>query len=386
MTTLVQRKNSKKAASSSANQTFNRLRKQVEAAQIKLCDTKKYLDACLAYYYEHGEPAKSRLVSSLNEMIKVMFHYYETAKLTKKQRPILKDMIFEKIERLLCHVMYSDLDEEICRINKELDGVDLAEEYGDELDTFKSEVEMFCQEMGVKIDLDNLNIDDDQNELMEKFMNAFMDSAKDKIENIDSKPQKPKSKKEIEREEKAKKLELLQKNGIGNIYKQLAKAFHPDLEQCPVRKIECVEMMKKLTVAYENNDLHTLLSLELEWLSRSEKERVIHSNEELKIYNSILKEQIEELKMQMEMLLLAPKYLNLQRFLHGGPDDVMPQMKEAIDTMELEQGNLHEILIDLKGKDGLKTLKEGIKIFSAAMEFSIDEINFKLLSQLFNDQ
>lgn len=63
--------------------------------------------------------------------------------------------------------------------------------------------------------------------------------------------EKPKSKKEINRELKAQKLADMQKQNLGQIYKQLAKVIHPDLEQDEELKNEKVELMKKLTDDYK---------------------------------------------------------------------------------------------------------------------------------------
>ena len=54
--------------------------------------------------------------------------------------------------------------------------------------------------------------------------------------------------------------------------------------------------MKRLTSAYDNGDLHALLLLEMEWMNRTSGQGKVQSDDQLKIYNSLLKDQIASLE------------------------------------------------------------------------------------------
>jgi hypothetical protein len=60
--------------------------------------------------------------------------------------------------------------------------------------------------------------------------------------------------------------EEFRKRSIAKLYKQLARVLHPDLEQDRGLQSEKVQLMQELTEAYRQNDLHTLLRLELQWI------------------------------------------------------------------------------------------------------------------------
>ena len=93
----------------------------------------------------------------------------------------------------------------------------------------KNRMEELFKESGVNIDLSKINLGDDEQDIAAKVF-AAMDEAMSGME--DAPPNKPKSKREIQKEqEKAQELEALQKKELSSIYKQLAKEFHPDLEQ-----------------------------------------------------------------------------------------------------------------------------------------------------------
>jgi hypothetical protein len=119
---------------------------------------------------------------------------------------------------------------------------------------------------------------------------------------------------QLEKEAKEKEIEAARNRSIGSIYKQLAKMIHPDLEQDPKLKMIKGEQMQKLTSAYESGDLHTLLSLELEWLKVEENNLQKLSDEKLGIYNELLKEQVEELQDEINLLPGNPRYFQLQPY------------------------------------------------------------------------
>lgn len=58
-----------------------------------------------------------------------------------------------------------------------------------------------------------------------------MHAGMDQNDELPIPPSKPKTKKELIKEQKARELEILQNKGLNSIYKRLAKGLHPDLEQ-----------------------------------------------------------------------------------------------------------------------------------------------------------
>ena len=66
--------------------------------------------------------------------------------------------------------------------------------------------------------------------------------------------------------------------------------------------------MQELTAAYRNNDLHTLLRLELVWIQREEGDVARLTEEKLAIYNVVLKEQVVALERELSQLPCHPRY------------------------------------------------------------------------------
>ena len=126
-----------------------------------------------------------------------------------------------------------------------------------------------------------------------------------KNKNIKS-SQKKKSKKQIEKELQKelaqKEKENLKNKSLKSIYINLAKLLHPDTETDEETKLFKEEIMKKITIAYNNKDIFTLLKLEMEWIKKEEKNLNNIPTSTIKLYNEILLEQIKELENNIENL------------------------------------------------------------------------------------
>lgn len=339
-----------------SQKTFNRLKNKVETLQKRLRTTYVELDKSLQYYYDQIEPKKRTLAELIKEVVIISYKYYKESKLfSTQERNILKDIILDKIGDIISLSPFnSDLTPEISAIFKELEGVSYEELVKDEINHFKTDMaEEFFEQTGINIDLSAIDSSDDANEMMRKIAEAACEGFSE----MESKAApKPKSKKQQERELKAQKLETLQKEGLNSIYKQLAKAFHPDLEQDPEQRIAKQELMKKLTTAYDNKDLHTLLSLEMEWMNGLDKENKRQTENQLKIYNSLLKEQINTLEGEIEMAILHPKYLPIHSYVAHSPASSFFILAEICRELKGDISNFQMLLTSLQSKQAEKTI------------------------------
>jgi len=78
---------------------------------------------------------------------------------------------------------------------------------------------------------------------------------------------------------------------IKTLFRQLAKAFHPDKEPLEHLKEERTTLMKKITAAYENQDLYGLLKLEKEHVGPRE-----FSDDKVELYTKYINNRLKELK------------------------------------------------------------------------------------------
>lgn len=175
-----------------------------------------------------------------------------------------------------------------------------------------------------------------------------------------------KTKKQLEKEEREKLLEEARTKNISTIYKQLAKAFHPDLELDPELKLQKEELMKQLTSAYDNNDLHTLLKLELSWVQKEENNPDKLSDAKLSIYNEVLKEQVQELENEMNIQLEHPRYQALHTLVSfpGQLKSLNLSHKKA--ELQAIAKDIAKTVVGLKGNE--KQALHEIKIITSIFE------------------
>ncbi len=109
---------------------------------------------------------------------------------------------------------------------------------------------------------------------------------------------KPKTAKQQEREAK-KELELRNiTKAVRTLYMDLVKTFHPDREPDEAEKARKTEIMQRVTEAYEKSDLLALLRLQLEFNRIDQTHLENLADEQLKYYNKILRQQVEELEQE----------------------------------------------------------------------------------------
>lgn len=78
---------------------------------------------------------------------------------------------------------------------------------------------------------------------------------------------------------------------IKSLFRELAKAFHPDKEPLEHLKEEKTSLMKKITAAYENQDLYGLLKLEKEHMGPRD-----FSEDKIELYIKYINDRLKELK------------------------------------------------------------------------------------------
>lgn len=247
------------------------------------------------------------------ERTTLIYEAYKTEKgLTKKNRETIKEWLKEEVGGICSTYDPNDTPAAIKEMFKELHGIGYEEgrmqALKEIIDPFKQDFKDFFNE---DIDFSDIDSSSSQEDILRHIfmkMGQAANDLKDKFE------QTPKSKKELAKEAKKDAVEALQNKSLHSIYKQLARALHPDLEQDPERRALKEELMKKLTVAYDKEDLFSLLKIEMEWMNHAVDKMQFHNDDEIKIYNAILKEQVAELEMASEAIFMNPRYLALHRF------------------------------------------------------------------------
>ncbi|GAB2944142.1 hypothetical protein GCM10027048_06180 [Hymenobacter coalescens] len=166
---------------------------------------------------------------------------------------------------------------------------------------------------------------------------------------------KRKTKAEREQEAAARALAADQQRlqaGTKAVYRQLARANHPDLERDPELARQKTERMQRITRAYEADDLYGLLQLLAEHRSPAAD---AESDEMLERYTRALQQQQNELKLRLQQL----KYGDKNAFMGTGKKQeaelrqIKRELRAEAEDLELvqkavqEPDNLRQLLREL---------------------------------------
>lgn len=349
--------------------TFNRLVKRLENLRKDFDKKSDKLRKQLEFYGQHIHPLEQTITEHRKEAVKLLYKSYKDEKaISKKDKEVLIEVISSQLSDIFHHSSEKP-DEEIMEIFEAIEGMSYDKAAEEDFQTMKNEMSEAFEEMGFDIDLDDLHNNMSEEEMMRKMFEMFGNLQEQAEAKEAARPKRKKTKRQIEKEEREKQIEEAKSKNIATIYKQLARIFHPDLERDPVLKSEKEDLMKQLTNAYDKNDLHTLLRLELEWIHKEEDNLDKLSDEKLSIYNEVLREQVRDLEREIFMLGQHPRYAPLQRFsmFSFGVSSSSFGLEREKHRLERTIEEIKKSVDALKGKNAIKELKTIISSFKQAM-------------------
>jgi hypothetical protein len=157
---------------------------------------------------------------------------------------------------------------------------------------------------------------------------------------------------------------------IREVYRKLASELHPDRETDAQERERKTRLMQRVNEAYQKNNLLQLLELQLELEHIDQHALNGMSEERLKHYNVVLKEQIRELDQEILHVEAAFRHAcGIDPFEPVSPDTVLRNLAGDIKTLEL---NIRSLEQDLAAFDDIRNLKlwlKHCKVVSVASDF-----------------
>ncbi len=356
-------------------QSFNRLIKKIETLRRVLEKTTIDLDQKLDYYARHIHPLELEMAGGRKQVVKLVFSFYNNGKLlSKPEKKILKNFFAVQLNGILD--FGEEPDEDLKKIFKSVNGISLEQAAEQDFELLKDEMQEMFENEGFDLDFKDFKNDMTPEEMMARLSSLqeeFLQQEQNKTANTYT---RKKTAKQLEREAREAALEDARKKNIGSIYKQLAKALHPDLEPDEAAKLEKEALMKRLTTAYKSGDLHSMLSLELEWMHKEEEAFAKISAEKLAIYNQVLKEQVHDLEQQKFALVQHPRYHPLRRYSFRSLKNINVNLPIEKKKLEEMVSSINESIAALKGKNALQEIKLIVRQFKAHWK---EEDNFTFI-------
>ena len=337
---------------------FNANVKKINDLKQKLVEEETALRHIMTRIQADIMPLQDKHNGALVEMVYVFDKHHDDAFFKKKEKAKIADFIVTKSQELIMELGHDELKP-------------IYDKYADEsFDTMNAEAESATAEMmksmmqsmfGVEID-DDADVSDPQK--MQAYVAQKMAEKQEAAEARQA--TKKKTAKQMEREEKAKEETKNISKAARSIYTDLVKAFHPDRELDEVERDRKTEIMKRVTEAYGNDDLFELLRLKIE-LQGTDIEAMALADEQLKYYNKILKEQINELEQsrwQLQMQASGGPMGGQDLFARFGGDEKTMKGKftREMNRLKKQTQALERDIDELKIKENMRMFLKSYEI------------------------
>ena len=307
---------------SKGQKTFNTLVKKIDISRKELAQWQ----LVVVSYQQKVAGDFAPLLQAFQKLQATMVHNLDHALaapgLTKSERGVVKDLICQLAE----HLVGVSGDAALKEIYNRHSAGDYDAEEAAAAHSMKEVMErMFGLDMGDAAELDSpADIMAHVKQQMEKIELAG-------LEEQDRRSRRKKTPKQAAREAAAK-IESDQTSlSIREVYRKLASALHPDREPDLQERARKTALMQRVNQAYDKKDLLQLLELQLE-LEHIDAHAIAGLSEDrLKHFNKILKEQLAELEQEiahLEMPLRAQ--FDLPPYLQLTPKQVMPRLNQNI--------------------------------------------------------
>ncbi len=370
-------------------QEFNKLTEKIEKLQKEIEKKKLQFDAALKMYGNDIYPTQTKINIQRRALIILLWGVYESKRISKPDLKHLKEIVRHNLQIFIDEQEVWGLDEQLSPIFEKLEGISYADMMNAEKKQAKKEMDKMFADLD--IDLDDIDIED-KNAMAEKIAEAHQKMLEKEEQDFDKQQKrdakKKKTAKQIEYEKMEAAAEELKRKNISTIYKQLAKLFHPDLEQDEDRKVEKVLLMQELTAAYEAKNLHALLTLELKWIHKENDHLESLTEEKLAVYLQILKEQAKELDIEKSTVFQYPQYTALvQKFgLAISRNPLQTTLNHLNELREYASG-LTKDLKDFQSINGLRYIKEIVKYWKNNNKYNNIEFDEEeILKMLFENR
>jgi hypothetical protein len=345
-----------KPALSKGQKTFNSLIKQIEKRRGRLRAWETVTPTFQKQYVNELLPLERTSTTLQIRMVHFLDQAYAQKELTKAERRKMAIVI----ANLAGDLIDEDEDEgkELKAIYDKYSPTNYDSQMAAEVDGMKSMLETV---LGVDLgdDLDLSSPEDLLQRAQAHIQQGQAEAAAKNAERDVQRAKRKKSPKQQAAEARAQEQQAQISLSIREVYRKLASTLHPDREPDPQERDRKTRLMQRVNEAYQKNNLLQLLELQLELEHIDQHALNSMSEERLKHYNTILKEQVRELDQEILHVESAFRYAyGIDPFEPVSPDTVLRNL--AVDLKELRL-NIRTLEQDLAAFEDIKNLKRWLK-------------------------
>jgi regulator of RNase E activity RraB len=330
---------------SKGQKAFNALIQKIEACRKELVDWQIATEAYHQKVTTECLPLREAFANGQKDLLYALDQALERHKLTRPEQRVVKALICDLSQEL---IMVLDDDSLKSIYNKHSD-TDFDEEETAAVGSFKAVAE---EMLGINLDADEASAVSMQDVMAQiqaqmEAMQAQNFEAHQRRE--EARSQRPKTKKQLEREAKAKLESERTSQSVREVYRKLVSSLHPDREPDAAERARKTALMQRVNQAYDKKDLLQLLELQLELEHIDASTIAGLSEDRLKHFNKVLKEQLAELEQeieQVEMPLRVQFRVSPYALLY--PQSILPLLQRDIVAMKQDVKHLKaELLVTL---------------------------------------
>jgi len=304
-----------------AQETFQSLLAQLESLREAIDAEERELDTTLSFYAEEVVPRLTRQTALQKELVRVLAPYLNKTFFPRKEERAEFKEVARKLLDEIADRERGLIEDDLREIYNAVHGVGYALYERKTIAAVKAALAQALAEAGLNVDFSELESVASEAEFMARAEAMIARARKIKEAEAEALHCAKHGRHETE-DDRLRADEELRKRSIANIYKQLARVLHPDLERDIERQKYKVQLMQELTVAYRQNDLHTLLRLEMQWIENEGGDIERLTEEKLGVYNEVLTGQVQALHQRLQGLMFHSRYRPIVVF-NDGPTRVI---------------------------------------------------------------
>lgn len=347
---------------------FNRLNKRIAELKNEIALIPEKEQKIRSFYME-----KAKALFDKETMLK--YHYliyldnvYDNGKLTKLNKQTLASLILEEGKSVSEYLEEEEKRTAITRIMHKYEEIVLGQTH-EELELLAVQDTLsFMQFMMGITPTETMKNAKTQEELLNAVMDFLETETRMQAEEKDKERQRsPEQEAEPSQNRKRNVTagEMRQRiqedqalKSMREIYLELVKELHPDREMDESARVLKEERMKQLTDAYKQKDLASLLLMQVNWLEEESRNAPqSHTDELLKKFNKLLRNQLKRLEEEFALLCRAPLtgvegyYTQLRRV---PLEDLEVHLEEGLTEQEALLQRITEYIDSVSTIEGLK--------------------------------
>ena len=339
---------------SKGQKAFNALIKQIEKKRGRLAAWETAMPPYHKKYLSDWVPLLETSADLRTKLVVCLDGAYDQKGFTKTERRTLAGIITELAGDLVAALQ----DAEMKRIYNRYSQSDYDRE---EAANLKGVQDMLENVLGVELgeEMDLNSPEEFFTRAQEKIQERQAEFDAERQAHQDRRAKRAQSAKQLVQEARQQTQQRQLSQSIREVYRKLVSALHPDRETDPAERDRKTKLMQRVNQAYDKNNLLQLLELQLE-LEHIDQSSLNHISEDrLKHYNKILKDQLTELDQELHHVedQFRAQY-GLAPFADISPNTILRDL--VTDIVATQQAN-RDIEHDLELFNDIKMIKMWLK-------------------------